>query len=76
MINSLEMVLWCWNRLLRDVVAAPSLPNFMKHLDNALRHVVWYPIGLFQVRIFYDSVSASSCSTPTRAHVLVDVKFN
>lgn len=29
-----------WNRLLREVVIAPSLIEFKKHLDNALRHMV------------------------------------
>lgn len=27
-----------WNRLLRKVITAPSLPEFMEHLDNALSH--------------------------------------
>ncbi|KAJ7400194.1 hypothetical protein BTVI_107527 [Pitangus sulphuratus] len=29
-----------WNRLPREVVAAPSLTEFKKHLDNTLRHMV------------------------------------
>ncbi|KFO55386.1 hypothetical protein N302_14139, partial [Corvus brachyrhynchos] len=29
-----------WNRLSREVVTAPSLTEFKKHLDNALRHIV------------------------------------
>ncbi|KAJ7412827.1 hypothetical protein WISP_94593 [Willisornis vidua] len=29
-----------WNRLRREVVTAPSLTEFKKHLDNTLRHMV------------------------------------
>ena len=29
-----------WSRFPRDVVMAPSLTIFKKHLDNALRHMV------------------------------------
>ena len=29
-----------WNRLLWGVVMALNLPEFKKHLDNALRHMV------------------------------------
>ncbi|KFZ63542.1 hypothetical protein N321_06335, partial [Antrostomus carolinensis] len=29
-----------WNRLPSEVVMAPSLTIFKKHLDNALRHMV------------------------------------
>ena len=30
-----------WNRLPTEVVTAPSLMLFKKHLDNALRYMVW-----------------------------------
>ena len=53
-----------------EVVTAPSLPEFKKHLDNALRTMVWFlggPVrsqrlewmilmGPFQLEIFYDSL--------------------
>ncbi|KAJ7411403.1 hypothetical protein BTVI_49502 [Pitangus sulphuratus] len=29
-----------WNRLLREVITAPSLTEFKKHLDDTLRHMV------------------------------------
>ncbi|KAJ7407917.1 hypothetical protein BTVI_61477 [Pitangus sulphuratus] len=29
-----------WNRLSREVVTAPSLTEFKKHLDNTLRHMM------------------------------------
>ena len=29
-----------WNRLLREVVTAPSLTELREHLDNTLRHMV------------------------------------
>ena len=29
-----------WNRLPREVVTAPSLSEFIEHLDNALSHMV------------------------------------
>ncbi|KFZ58713.1 hypothetical protein N321_13998, partial [Antrostomus carolinensis] len=35
-----QRVLEHWNRLPREVVMAPSLTIFTKHLDKALRHVV------------------------------------
>ncbi|XP_066860350.1 2-Hydroxyacid oxidase 2 isoform X2 [Anser cygnoides] len=35
-----ERVVRHWNRLPREVVMAPSLLEFKKHLENALRHVV------------------------------------
>lgn len=35
-----EMVFGHWNRLLWGVVMALNLPEFKKHLDNALRHMV------------------------------------
>ncbi|KAJ7424031.1 hypothetical protein BTVI_07930 [Pitangus sulphuratus] len=35
-----QRVVGCWNRLPREVVTAPSLTEFKKRLDNALRHMV------------------------------------
>jgi len=35
-----ETVICHWNRLPREVVMAPSLSEFKKHLDNALSHMV------------------------------------
>ena len=32
----------CWNRLLREVVDAPSLKVFKTRLDGALGSLVWY----------------------------------
>jgi len=34
-----ERMVGHWNRLPRDVVMAPSLSEFHKHLDNALSHI-------------------------------------
>ena len=31
-----------WDRLPREVVTAPSLPEFKKHSDSALSHMVWF----------------------------------
>ena len=36
----IERVVKHWNRLPREVVMAPSLLVFRKHLDNALRYLV------------------------------------
>lgn len=55
-----------WNR---EVVTAPSLPEFKKSLDKAVRHMMWFSgcpvqgqeldsmifVGPFQLRIFCDS---------------------
>ncbi|KFW82273.1 hypothetical protein N305_06324, partial [Manacus vitellinus] len=35
-----QRVVGHWNRLPREAVTAPSLAEFKKHLDNALRHMV------------------------------------
>ncbi|GAB0194713.1 plasma membrane calcium-transporting ATPase 2 [Grus japonensis] len=35
-----ERVVGHWNRLLREVVTAPSLTEFKKHLDNVLSHML------------------------------------
>ena len=35
-----QRVVGHWDRLPRAVVAAPSLMEFKKHLDNAPRHVI------------------------------------
>ncbi|KFW81113.1 hypothetical protein N305_04073, partial [Manacus vitellinus] len=35
-----QRVVGHWNRLPREVVTAPSLTEFKKHLDNSLRHMV------------------------------------
>jgi len=35
-----ERMIKHWNKLLREVVMAPSLLVFKKHLDNALKHMV------------------------------------
>jgi len=35
-----ERVIGHWNRLLRELVTAPSLSEFKEHLDNALSHTV------------------------------------
>lgn len=37
---STQMVFIHWNRCPREVVTAPSLTEFKKHFDNALRHMV------------------------------------
>jgi len=69
--NLLLWVVRHWNRLPRAAVMAPIMPEFKKHLDKALRHRAWFlggPVwsqelnliilrGLFQLGIFYDSVS-------------------
>lgn len=31
-----------WNRLPREVVMTPSMPEFKKHLDYTLRNMVWF----------------------------------
>lgn len=67
-----------WNRLHRAVVTAFSLPKLNKHLDNILRHMVWFLggamwsqgldsiilMGPFQLKIFYDSVILWFTATP------------
>jgi len=35
-----------WNRLLRDVVEAPSLETFKARLDGALSNLVWLKLSL------------------------------
>ena len=59
-----------WNRLLKEVVDAPSLETFKARLDVALGSLVWWLVTLhiagrlklddrccpFQPRPFYDSV--------------------
>jgi len=37
-----ERVVSHWNRLLRDVGTAPSLPEFKERLDDALSHPVYF----------------------------------
>lgn len=37
-----QRVVGHWDRLPRDVDTALRLPEFKKHLDSALRHVVWF----------------------------------
>ena len=62
-----EWVVGHWNRLLREVVTAPSLLEFKKHLDNAVRNSLIFGwscveldntvlVGHFQLGIFYDSI--------------------
>ena len=60
-----------WNMLPKEVVTTPSLTEFKKHLDNALRHRVWFLggpvwsqeldsmilVGPFQLRIFCGSMT-------------------
>ena len=35
-----------WNRLSREVVAAPSLAVFKARLDGALSNLVWWKVSL------------------------------
>lgn len=44
-----EKVIEHWNRFSRDAVVAPSLLK-KKHLDNTLRHVIWFLCGHVQNR--------------------------
>jgi len=37
-----ERVVGYWNRLLREVITARSLSEFMEHLDDALSHTVHF----------------------------------
>ncbi|KAJ7422087.1 hypothetical protein WISP_39757 [Willisornis vidua] len=36
-----QRVIAYWNRLPRELVTAPSLPEFKRHLDNTPRYMVW-----------------------------------
>ena len=59
-----------WDRLPREV-ATPSLMEFRKHLDSALRPIacLWMVLSIarrrdcssFQIIVFYDSASISFC---------------
>jgi len=42
----IERVLGHFNRLPREVDMAPSLSEFMEHLDDALSHVIWFLVVL------------------------------
>lgn len=37
-----ERMVGHWNKLPREAVAASSLSEFRKHLDDTLRHMVWF----------------------------------
>lgn len=60
-----------WNRLCREVVRAPNMTDFKRHLDNTLRYFVMsYSgtgarlIGPFQHNIFTHSPLLSPGETP------------
>jgi len=39
---STKRVVRHWNSLPRETVTTPSLPEFKKHLDSAVRHRIWF----------------------------------
>ena len=45
-----ERVVKCWNRLPRDVVDAPGLSAFKRHLVNALNNMLWLLVNPEVVR--------------------------